>query len=327
MKYFYKLKNHIKKYPILSIVLFLFYVVGIIFLIINKMQLDICTFIISITSVIIGLIIYYVRFASYEQKQLTIRWFKFTFLLPKKNSKKILHIIFCLSGWGTLFGSMAFITFLLKFNWLISFVFFILQCITAIIIIANYVDHKKINSLAITIKSSMLAIIYIFLDFLSNNLGRSIITKGISVSPEQIPTITHGLYWFYFIAIVSILLLLIAPFWPHLAKNRKLLYKLPFITNFLVFISIMLLSQLITHNEYNIINTIFEKTYIADTMNYFKCDNKIILKTPNDSARYLKVDENEFRALYFNEGESNIQLTTYLCNGSDYIEIDIHKND
>lgn len=122
MNFFYKLKKNIKKYPVLFIVLFLFYIVGIIFLIINKMQLDICTFIISITLVIMMLIIYYVGFASYQQKQLTIRWLKFTFLLPKK-SKKTLHIIFFLSGWGTLFGTLAFITLLLKFNWLTSFIF------------------------------------------------------------------------------------------------------------------------------------------------------------------------------------------------------------
>lgn len=123
MNFFYKLKNNIKKYPVLFIVLLLFYVVGIIFLFINKMQLDICTFIVSIIFVIMMLIIYYVGFASYQQKQLTIRWLKFIFLLPKKNQKKNLHKIFFLSGWGTLSGTLAFITFLLKFEWRISFIF------------------------------------------------------------------------------------------------------------------------------------------------------------------------------------------------------------
>ncbi|OTQ71026.1 hypothetical protein B6D17_06835, partial [Gilliamella apis] len=66
MNFFYNLKKNIKKYPVLFIVLFLFYIVGIIFLIFNKMQLDICTFIISITLVIMMLIIYYVGFASYQ---------------------------------------------------------------------------------------------------------------------------------------------------------------------------------------------------------------------------------------------------------------------
>ena len=325
MNFFYKLKKNIKKYPVLFIVLFLFYIVGIIFLIINKMQLDICTFIISITLVTMMLIIYYVGFASYQQKQLTIRWLKFTFLLPQKKSKKTLHIIFFLSGWGTLFGTLAFITLLLKFNWLTSFVFFIFQCIIAIFIIANYVDSKKITSLAVAIKSSILVIIYTFLDFLSNNSGRSLVSQIISVPPEQIPTITRGIYWYYFITIVSMFLLLIIIFWADLAKNRKLLYKLPFLTYILIFMSIILPSQLITYNVNNIIDTIIEKTYVADTMNYFKCDNKIIQKVPSDSARYLKVDENEFRVFYFKEGKNNIQLTTYLCNGSDYTEIDIHK--
>ncbi|OTQ72740.1 hypothetical protein, partial [Gilliamella apis] len=203
MNFFYNLKKNIKKYPVLFIVLFLFYIVGIIFLIFNKMQLDICTFIISITLVIMMLIIYYVGFASYQQKQLTIRWLKFTFLLPKKKSKKILHFIFFLSGWGTLFGTLAFITLLLKFNWLTIFIFFIFQCITAILIIAYYVDHKKITSLAVAIKSSFLVIIYNFLDFFSNNSGRSLVSQIISVPPEQIPTITRGIYWYYFITIVS----------------------------------------------------------------------------------------------------------------------------
>ena len=324
MNFFYKLKNNIKKYPVLFIVLLLFYVVGIIFLFINKMQLDICTFIVSIISVIMMLIIYYVGFASYQQKQLTIRWLKFIFLLPKK-SKKNLHKIFFLSGWGTLFGTLAFITFLLKFEWRVSFIFFICQCFTAIFITANYIDRKKIISLAVTIKGSILIIIYTFFDFLSKNLGRSFVIQIISVPPEQIPTITRGIYWYYFITLISMFLLLIIIFWADLAKNRKLLYKLPFLTYILIFISVILPSQLITYHHNSIINTIIEETYIADTMNYFKCGNKIIKKVPSDSARYLKVDENEFRVFYFKEGESHIQLTTYLCNGSDYTEIDIHK--
>ena len=249
----------------------------------------------------------------------------------KKNKKntpeKVLHLILFLSGWGAIFGCLAFLTFLFKFPWLLSFVFFILQLVAATMILGIYIGSKKITNIIGKIQNgAILGIAYILLDFISRNFGRSFVTDMISVSPEQIPTITQGLYWFCFILFASFFLQLIAIFWLDLAKNRKLSYKLPFITYFFVFMSIALPSHLIVFNGESIIKTSVATTYKADTINYFKCNNKIIKNVPNDTARYLKVDELEFRAFYFEKDKkSDIQMTTYLCNGLDYSEKDIHK--
>ena len=189
----------------------------------------------------------------------------------------------------------------------------------------TYIIKREFNELEKIIGAALLTLIYIVLDFIGENQGRKFVTDMISVYPEQIPTITQGLYWFCFILFASFFLQLIAIFWLDLAKNRKLSYKLPFITYFLVFMSIALPSHLIVINGESIIKTSVATTYKADTINYFKCNNKIIKNVPNDTARYLKVDELEFRAFYFEKDKSNIQMTTYLCNGSDYIKVDIHK--
>ncbi|GAA5113573.1 hypothetical protein GCM10023211_21910 [Orbus sasakiae] len=326
MKKSYKLNNSISQYPVLFWGLFLPYIISIIILTMTKREMNIYPFIISFAIVCIGLMIYYRIFASDKQKQLTIKWLKLVFLLSKNNKKKVLHRILFLSGWGATFGSLAFLSFLFRFHWIVSLILFLLQIIISIIILGNYIGNKRIANMAVKIQSGViLGAVYILLDFISQNLGRSFVTEFISVPPEQIPTITQGLYWFSFILIASIFLQLIAIFWTDLAKNRKLSYKLPFITYFLVFMSIALPSQLIIFNGVSIIETSVVKTYIADTMIYFKCNNKIIKNVPNTSARYLKVDEQEFRVFYFEEDKSSIQLTTLLCDGSNYIEENIHK--
>ena len=334
-KTLYKLKNYILKYPILFWVVALTYIVSVIILTINKREADTTYFIISYVALGVGYTIYYKFYTSKEQKKFTKDWLKIVFTLPKKeinkkkqrkHPEKVLHLILFLSGWGAIFGCLAFLTFLFKFPWLLSFVFFILQLVAATMILGIYIGSKKIANIIGKIQNgAILGIAYILLDFISRNFGRSFVTNTISVSPERIPTITQGLYWFCFILFASFFLQLIAIFWLDLAKNRKLSYKLPFITYFLVFMSIALPSHLIVINGESIIKTSVATTYKADTINYFKCNNKIIKNVPNDTARYLKVDELEFRAFYFEKDKSNIQMTTYLCNGSDYTKVDIHK--
>lgn len=337
MKKLYKLKNYILKYPVLFWVVVLTYIMSVIILTMNKREIKTSYFIISYVVLGVGYTIYYKLYTSDKQKKFTKDWLKIVFTLPKKKTnknkkkqkkhpEKVLHLILFLSGWGAIFGCLAFLTFLLKCPWLLSFVFFILQLVAAAMILGIYIGSKKITNIVRKIQNGViLGIAYILLDFISRNFGRSFVTDIISVSPEQVPTITQGLYWFCFILFASAFLQLIAVFWLDLAKNRKLSYKLPFITYFFIFISIALPYQLISFNSLNLIDVSVSKTYSADTMIYFKCNNKIIKNVPNDTARYLKVDEQEFRAFYFEKGKSNIQMTTYLCNGSDYSEIDIHK--
>lgn len=335
MKKIYQLKDYILKYPVLFWVVVLTYIVSVIILTMNKREVDTSYFIVSYLVLGVGYTIYYKLYTSEKQKDFTKDWLKAVFTLPikkinkkkqKKHPEKVLHQILFLSGWGAIFGCLAFLTFLFKFPWLLSFVFFILQLLAATMILGIYIGSKNITNIIGKIQNgAILGIAYILLDFISRNFGRSFVTDTISVSPEQIPTITQGLYWFCFILFASFFLQLIAIFWLDLAKNRKLSYKLPFITYFLVFMSIALPSHLIVFNGENIIKTSVATTYKADTINYFKCNNKIIKNVPNDTARYLKVDEQEFRAFYFEKDKSDIQMTTYLCNGSDYIKIDIHK--
>lgn len=335
-KLLYKLNNYILKYPVLFWVVVLTYIVSVIILTMNKREVDNSYFIVSYLFLGVGYIIYYKLYTSEKQKDFTKDWLKAVFTLPikkinkkkqKKHPEKVLHQILFLSGWGAIFGCLAFLTFLFKSPWLFSFVFFILQLLAATMILGIYIGSKNITNIIGKIQNgAILGIAYILLDFISRNFGRSFVTDTISVSPEQIPTITQGLYWFCFILFASFFLQLIAIFWLDLAKNRKLSYKLPFITYFLVFMSIALPSHLIVINGESIIKTSVATTYKADTINYFKCNNKIIKNVPNDTARYLKVDELEFRAFYFEKDKkSDIQMTTYLCNGLDYSEKDIHK--
>ena len=335
-KLLYKLNNYILKYPVLFWVVVLTYIVSVIILTMNKREVDNSYFIVSYLFLGVGYIIYYKLYTSEKQKDFTKDWLKAVFTLPikkinkkkqKKHPEKVLHQILFLSGWGAIFGCLAFLTFLFKSPWLFSFVFFILQLLAATMILGIYIGSKNITNIIGKIQNgAILGIAYILLDFISRNFGRSFVTDTISVSPEQIPTITQGLYWFCFILFASFFLQLIAIFWLDLAKNRKLSYKLPFITYFLVFMSIALPSHLIVINGESIIKTSVATTYKADTINYFKCNNKIIKNVPNDTARYLKVDELEFRAFYSEKDKkSDIQMTTYLCNGSDYTKVDIHK--
>ncbi|MFQ1019896.1 hypothetical protein ACGH6R_08790 [Gilliamella sp. CG13] len=330
----YKLKNYILKYPVLFWVVALTYIVSVIILTMNKREAVTFYFIISYVVLGVGYTIYYKFYTSKEQKKFTKDWLKIVFTLPKKkinkkkqkkHPEKVLHLILFLSGWGAIFGCLAFLTFLFKCYWLISFLLFILQFLSAITIMITYIIKREFNELEKIIGAALLTLIYIVLDFIGENQGRTFVTDMISVYPEQIPTITQGLYWFCFILFASFFLQLIAIFWLDLAKNRKLSYKLPFITYFLVFISIALPSQLIVFNGESIIKTSVAITYKADTINYFKCNNKIIKNVPNDTARYLKIDELEFRTFYFEKDKSDIQMTTYLCNGSDYTKVDIHK--
>lgn len=333
-KLLYKLNNYILKYPVLFWVVALTYIVSVIILIMNKREVDTYYFIVSYLVLGVGCTIYYKLYISEKQKKFTKDWFKILFTLPekkinkkkqKKHSEKILHEILFLSGWGSIFGCLAFLTFLFKCYWLISFLLFILQFLSAITIMITYIIRREFNELERIIGAALLALIYIVLDFMGENQGRTFVTEMISVYPEQLSTITKGLYWLNFISIGSSLLQIFAIIGFELAKNRKLSNKLPSITYFVVLISAVLPCLLIIFNINNIINTLISETYKADTISYFKCNNKIIKNEPNDTARYLKVDELEFRAFYFEKDKSNIQMTTYLCNGSDYTKVDIHK--
>lgn len=331
MKKSYKLKDYILKYPVLFWVVALTYIVSVIILTVCKRDVEALYFIVSYAIIGIVFTIYYLFFASKEQKDFTKNWFEIVFIPTKKiSSPKTLHRILTLSGWGAIFCILASLSYLFKLPGFSSLVFFILQILVTIPILIIYIGKERINSFIDKIKFGtflgvILSFTYLVIDFISKTLGRSFVTNTISVLPEQVPTITQGLQWFCFILIASTALLFIVIFLVDLAKNKKLLNKISFITYFLVCISAVLPCHLIIFNAIVIIDVVISKTYDADTVLYFKCDNKIIKNVPNDTARYLKVDEQEFRAFYFEKDKSNIQMTTYFCDGSDYSEIDIHK--
>ena len=332
MKILSTLKSNILKYPILFWVVTLTYVVSVVILILNKREVNATIFFISYTIEGIGLAIYYKFYASENQKNFTKHWLKVVFTLPKKriknnnHSKNILHIILFFSSWGTTFGCLALLICLFKFSWLISFAFFIFQLTASVVVLGMYIGSSKLTKIRDNVYFvAILSFTFVLLDYISQIIGRSLVTVGIAVSPELVPTITKGLCWFSFIFLVSIFIQFLGLLWFRAARNKKLALKVSIITYLFLSVTAVLPYHLLQINALSLVDEILTYTYTADTVNYFKCNNKIIKNVPNDTARYLKVDEQEFRSFYFEKNKKNIYLTTYICNGSDYNKVNIHQ--
>lgn len=334
MKILNKLKNYILKYPVLFWVVVLTYIVSVIILTLSKRNVEDLYFIVFYSVVGIGLVSFYKFYASENQKILTGNWFENALGLSRKkinnNEKKLsertLQQISILSNWGGIFGCLACLLFLLRFSVFTYIFLFILMFAFAAMAVFIYIGSEGITNLVTKMEVKVSSVvIFTCLAFVGDILSRKYVTNIISVLPEQVPTITKGLYWFNLILLFSAGLQIIVMVVFEFSQNRELSGKLPHITYILVAISAILPFLLIVYSEGFIIRTVFTETYKADTVLYFKCNNKIIKNVPNDTARYLKVDEQEFRAFYFEKDKSNIQMTTYFCNGSDYSEIDIHK--
>lgn len=332
MKMLCKLKLYILKYPVLFWVVTLTYLVSVVILILNKREVNATIFFISYTIEGIGLAIYYKFYASEDQKKFTGHWLKIVFTLPKKrvknnnHSKNILHLILFFSSWGTTFACLALLIYLFKFFWLISFTCFIFQFIAGAIVLGMYIGRSKLNKIIDNIYfGAILSFIFVLLDYISQIIGRSLVTVGIAVSPELVPTITKGLCWFGFIFLVSIFIQFIGLLWSLAARNKKLAKKISILTYLFLSVTAVLPYSLLQFNALSLIEELFSYTYTADTVNYFKCNNRIIKNVPNDTARYLKVDEQEFRSFYFEKNKKNIHLTTYICNGTNYNKVDIHQ--
>ena len=274
-------------------------------------------------SVILTLTVILIYYLLRRQKRRKLKkWITSNFSILKRN-KHILRFILISSNWGLLIGSIAFLCVLFKVNWIICLLLFILQITLALGVFIYYISNfNKQLLLKQWTQGIYFTIIPLCLSFFCDIWSRNFVTSILFILPEQVPTIIRGIYWFIFILCCCFISQWIAISIFGSIKNKKIPNSLFNFSYLFILLVTVAVPQILIINGGEIMNKIVLVTYKSDMLGYFRCsDAEIIKNEPNQSARYLKINEQEYRVIYYKNNIINIE--TIICEGSKYKLTDI----
>lgn len=328
MKLFINIKevplSIIRKQPFLFWVIFLCYLFIVLMLYNTNGNLNFCQYVIVGFSVLLTLtiiLIYYFILIPKKIKRLKL-WLGYNFLISKQN-KQIFRLNLIRSNWGLLIGSIAYICVLFRVNGIICFILFSIQiylsCVVFISFITNFNKQHLIKKWIQSYYFTITSLVFIFICDIGSRYS---VTSLLLIRPEQLPSVTRGIYWFIYIICLCYVIQFITITMFDKLKREKI-PKSPFIVSYLfIILGFGAIPSFLFINSSGILKTIVQLTYRSDMLTYFRCnDGEIIKNMPNQSARYLKVDQQQYYIIYFENNIINIK--NLICKGQDYKITDI----
>ncbi|MDF7670102.1 hypothetical protein PT276_02590 [Orbaceae bacterium ESL0721] len=265
---------------------------------------------------------FYIIFRQQEKTKKLKQWLASNFFKSKLN-KKSLHSILILSNYGLLIGATAFLCLLLNVKQEVCFCLFALQIILAVIVFFYFFkDFYKQFLLKKWLYVSIFTIVQLCLSLICEIYSGYFVTNLFYLFPKDLPLVTRGIHWFIFIILCSYLVQLLVVYVFGNIKNRRIPISLSMSAYLLSILVACSIWVIFFANTTKILNQIVILTYQSDMVGYFRCNNGEIVKgIPNETARYLKVDEQEYRVLY--KTDDSIRSQAIICEGQNYKLIDI----